>query len=107
MIFVRKSDSSQIQEVSMDSAGCGLMGMMGNKGGTSIRFKYYNSTFCFVNSHLAAYTNQVQRRNQDFSEICKRISFLSDSDDGIDYYSIFDCEYLKFVMKVFCFGWGI
>ena len=40
--------------------------MMGNKGGAAIRFKWMDSTICFVCSHLAAHSENVVGRNADF-----------------------------------------
>lgn len=36
----------------------------GNKGGVSIRFKIFDTTICFVCSHLAAGSDELTRRNQ-------------------------------------------
>ncbi|KAF9567892.1 hypothetical protein EC968_003128 [Mortierella alpina] len=66
-----------IREVTAHSAGVGIMGMLGNKGGVSIRIRYKDSYLCFVGSHLAADTSQIDRRNQDYQELCRRITFPS------------------------------
>ncbi|RUS19167.1 Endonuclease/exonuclease/phosphatase [Endogone sp. FLAS-F59071] len=75
IVYAKQEYIEEITEIGASSAGCGLMGMMGNKGGVAIRFKLRDSYLCFVNSHLAALPTQTQRRNQDYSEICKRITF--------------------------------
>lgn len=72
VIFVHSKHVGHISDVATASEGTGIMGLMGNKGGVSIRFKFHASTFCFVCSHLAAHTKNVLRRNHDWSEIMTR-----------------------------------
>ncbi|KAF9386550.1 hypothetical protein CPC16_007480 [Podila verticillata] len=79
IMFASTEHAQYVKEVSTQSAGCGIMGMLGNKGGVSIRIKYKDSYLCFVGSHLAADTSQIERRNQDYQEICRRTLFSSAS----------------------------
>ena len=89
IVFVKKDLLRHVAGVSSDSAGCGIMGMMGNKGGVAVRFRIFDSWVCFINSHLAADSKEVERRNQDYAEICKRLRF----DGGLGrLYDIWRCE---------------
>ena len=38
-------------------------------------FKLNEALFCFVNTHLAAHTQEVERRNDDHDDIIRRMSF--------------------------------
>lgn len=40
-----------------------------------MRLIFHDSHYCFINAHLAADTSMVDRRNQDFAEISKRMAF--------------------------------
>ncbi|KAG1752256.1 DNase I-like protein [Suillus lakei] len=69
----------------------GIMGIMGNKGATAIRMSYTPLTqeispsptvLTFVNAHLAAFDEMVERRNFDFHELSRRLVF--DQTDGLD-----------------------
>jgi phosphatidylinositol-bisphosphatase len=51
------------------------MGVMGNKGGASIRLQFYDSTLCFVCTHLAAHRENVVGRNADFANVFNKTSF--------------------------------
>lgn len=82
VLFVKTHHLQDISELSLDSAGVGIMGMMGNKGAVAIRLRFRDSYLTFVNSHLAADSNQVERRNQDFQDICRRIGFPASSNLG-------------------------
>lgn len=74
-----------ITEVDSRYCGVGLMNRLGNKGGCSVRFRFHDSYFCFVSSHLAAFASNCDRRNQDFTEICKKLLFDQQIDKKVEY----------------------
>lgn len=75
MIFIENKHWRHVQEVYAESVATGIMGLMGNKGGVAIRLKIHNTTFCFVNSHLKAHLEEVERRNQDYWDILGKLKF--------------------------------
>ena len=78
--------------------------LQGNKGVVGVRFNIHSSSICVVNSHLAAHAEEVQRRNQDYADICARMRF-SDA-YGQSPRTIFQHEY-KFVFFVDTFLFAV
>lgn len=64
-----------IRNVEGTSKKTGLRGMSGNKGGCAIRLDVWQTSMCFVTSHLAAGHSNVVERNADFHTISSGISF--------------------------------
>ncbi|KAF9351436.1 hypothetical protein BGX26_010562 [Mortierella sp. AD094] len=107
VMYAAEVHAKYIKEVTASSAGVGIMGVLGNKGGVSIRIRYKDSYLCFIGSHLAADTSQLERRNQDYQEICRRLAFPSSGSYDITkspavnaaisvgnkMVSIFDCDH--------------
>lgn len=75
VIYASSSLRDRIRDVRCTSLGVGLMGMLGNKGGVSIRMSIFDSTVCFVCAHLAAHRENVAGRNMDFRNIYEKSVF--------------------------------
>lgn len=106
IIYIRTALLSQIPpaSVSTSSVGVGLLGTIGNKGGVGIRLRIRDTEMCFVNSHLAAYDEMVEKRNSDFGEICKRMKFAllpetGKGDVGHTVVGVFDSDYLFWLVR--------
>jgi inositol polyphosphate 5-phosphatase INPP5B/F len=74
-VFVKAPHQSRVKFVGSSAVGVGVMGMMGNKGGVSIRIQFYDSTLAFVCTHLAAHRENVTGRNQDFTNVFQKSAF--------------------------------
>ncbi|KAI5790265.1 Endonuclease/exonuclease/phosphatase [Geopyxis carbonaria] len=62
--------------VGVSTVGTGLMGYVGNKGGVGVRLVLGETLrLAFVNVHLAAFANAVDRRNWDAAEVVRRMWF--------------------------------
>ncbi|TFK52904.1 DNase I-like protein [Heliocybe sulcata] len=85
MIFVKKRLRDCFRDIKVCAVGAGLLGIMGNKGGTAIRLTYVPPsdegwlarpvTVTFVDAHLAAFDEMMDRRNADFHDLTRRLVF--------------------------------
>ncbi|TYJ52019.1 hypothetical protein B9479_007396 [Cryptococcus floricola] len=75
IILVRKSLRPHISRIETAEKGIGLLGFGGNKAGVAVRMKVYDTVFCFVNSHLAAFSTALDRRRLDFSTLRSTLTF--------------------------------
>ena len=68
------SQTAVFRNVHKQNAAVGIGGVLGNKGGSAIRFRFLDSTFCFICSHLAAHRNAVGARNANVFSIVEKLS---------------------------------
>lgn len=73
-VAVKKSLRDRVSDCLTAAVGTGTL-KWGNKGGVGVSFQLDEALMCFVNSHLAAHTQEVVRRNEDHDEINRRMLF--------------------------------
>ncbi|GMI22395.1 hypothetical protein TeGR_g5794, partial [Tetraparma gracilis] len=74
-VYVSAPHVAGVSNIHTSTAGVGVMGVLGNKGGVSVRFQLNDSTFCFVCAHFAAHRENVAGRNADFQSIVAKTAF--------------------------------
>ncbi|THF96886.1 hypothetical protein TEA_022087 [Camellia sinensis var. sinensis] len=78
-IWVRKTLRTYVGDLDVAAVACGLGRAIGNKGGVGLRLRVYDRIMCFVNCHLAAHLEAVNRRNADFDHIYRTMVFSRSS----------------------------
>ncbi|KAM0891039.1 hypothetical protein ACQ4PT_026655 [Festuca glaucescens] len=76
-IWVRRGLRRCVQNIKVSTVGVGKTGYIGNKGAVSVSMSVYQTTFCFVCSHLAAGERPANllKRNADVQEIHRQTRF--------------------------------
>ncbi|KAI8839540.1 Endonuclease/exonuclease/phosphatase [Chytriomyces cf. hyalinus JEL632] len=76
-VFMREEEYYRCKpgSISVSQVKTGMGGLHGNKGGIGLRIVLDDSSFCFVNCHMAAHQSHVSARNQDVLSIRDQISF--------------------------------
>ncbi|CAI5506893.1 unnamed protein product [Closterium sp. Naga37s-1] len=77
MVWARKGLRRHIHSVKASTVGCGLMGILGNKGSVAISMSVHETSFTFICAHLNAGEERADaaRRTFDFLEILRRTAF--------------------------------
>ena len=71
--YIANSDQKYLKNVKTSSIACGIMNMVGNKGGVQLRFTLYDNKFNFINSHLMAFVGNKKGRCSMYAKINKEI----------------------------------
>ena len=74
-VFATKRLNRHISEIAIQYAGVGYGGFLGNKGGVAVRFRAFDSSYCYLCAHLAAHRDKVKERNNDFASLSRKIVF--------------------------------
>ncbi|KJH51836.1 endonuclease/exonuclease/phosphatase family protein [Dictyocaulus viviparus] len=72
VIFQSNFSCVKVSQISASYIATGIsmfVNKLGNKGGTAISLRLNDTLVCFVNCHLAAGNEELDRRNQDFRDI--------------------------------------
>eukprot|EP01086_Lenisia_limosa_P007993 TRINITY_DN2852_c0_g1_i2.p1 TRINITY_DN2852_c0_g1~~TRINITY_DN2852_c0_g1_i2.p1 ORF type:complete len:552 (+),score=150.53 TRINITY_DN2852_c0_g1_i2:50-1705(+) len=72
-IAIKKELFPLVSNVQASSEATGVGRVVHNKGGVAVSFKICETSFLFVNSHLAAHQERIDDRNRDYFEILKGI----------------------------------
>jgi len=75
VVLVKRQHYYKISHVDKSTEATGIAHIIGNKGGVAICFDFYETSFCFVGSHLAAHQHKSDLRNSNYREIVRGINF--------------------------------
>eukprot|EP00808_Paulinella_micropora_P022815 g77564.t1 len=84
LLFVREQLVPHVHEVRTATLGLGLGALrLGNKSCAAIRLVVARTSICFVNAHLAAHTECVQERNENYLTIMSELVFLPTTAEAV------------------------
>lgn len=75
LAFVDEKLQKFTHSIEIAARGCGIMGKLGNKGAVALKVELHESSLCFVNCHLAAHLQYLDRRNQDYANLAAQLCF--------------------------------
>ena len=85
IVFVRADQVNRIQSIEEAATGVGVW-EMGNKGAVAVRLGYSTRSepvdLTFVAAHLAPMERDIQRRNEDWKNIVRRLVFTPVNSNG-------------------------
>lgn len=58
-----------------DTVASGVGDVLGNKGAAAVCMRYDDTTICFICTHLAAQSDKVKERRDDFLKILRCLRF--------------------------------
>lgn len=76
LVFLRQNHVPYLSNIQLSHVATGFFNTIGNKGGVAARFTLYDRTIACVACHLTAHTSNVERRNQDFTDVVRKAVFL-------------------------------
>ena len=83
IVFGHKAVAHLCSSFTSSAVATGIGNTLGNKGGVLVSFKIGNSSFAFVNAHLAAHQNAVKERNQNYNNISKGLAQFLDKKNRV------------------------
>lgn len=75
VMFIKSPLRESISEIESATLGQGFLGIGGNKGAVALRFKFFQSKFCFLCVHLAPHKENLNLRDQQLSTIVDKLQF--------------------------------
>uniref|UniRef100_A0A7S4JKZ5 Inositol polyphosphate-related phosphatase domain-containing protein n=1 Tax=Paramoeba aestuarina TaxID=180227 RepID=A0A7S4JKZ5_9EUKA len=72
-VLVKRSIYYRITNIQLDTIATGIGNVIGNKGGVGVAFKFDDSSFCFIGSHLAAHQEKTELRNSNYRDIAAKL----------------------------------
>lgn len=97
IVLVQEKHLAYVRNVAVDTVGTGIMNKMGNKGAVSVRLDLHSTSICFVNAHLAAHQEELERRNEDHDCIFQRTCFHMNMNINSPPKSIKDHDHIYFL----------
>ncbi|CAI5524223.1 unnamed protein product [Closterium sp. Naga37s-1] len=73
VVLVLETSQKAITDVTATSEATGIGHVIANKGAVSVSLKFWDTSFCFVNSHLAAHEGHCMTRNDNYREVMRNM----------------------------------
>eukprot|EP01083_Nonionella_stella_P020442 56674_1 len=73
VIIIHASHIAKISHIQSQTVATGKANLIGNKGAAAVSLQFMETTFLFVNCHLAARAERFEKRGKNFTRIVKEL----------------------------------